>query len=109
MSVEEVKVIDFVTITAGGDYLLTIADHLPWESKEHLFILQEKLNTYISFIESNEIYDLYPEARGCKIIINLMYKYPLNGTNELKFLKEVENALKNIGIVFKWEHSSIDS
>jgi hypothetical protein len=48
-----------------GDIILFICDHLPWsedhqETLEHMYLLQEKLNKYIGFIESGEINARYP-------------------------------------------------
>lgn len=52
MSIEETEVIDFIGIDKEqGEVSLTISDHLEWDDN-HLFILQKKLNSYISFIES---------------------------------------------------------
>ena len=60
MSVKNVNVIDFVSIDLNTDVALTISDHLEWDdNNEHLLILQNKINTYISFVESGGIYEQY--------------------------------------------------
>ncbi|WP_407059149.1 DUF6572 domain-containing protein [Ralstonia syzygii subsp. celebesensis] len=33
-------------------------------SEEHLLLLQEKINCYLRFIESGEIYNSFPSAEG---------------------------------------------
>lgn len=43
--------------------VLMIADHLDWENElQHLSLLQDKINAYVSFIESGKIYSVYPDA-----------------------------------------------
>ena len=73
MSIEDPNVIDFVSLDQNGNVFLTISDHLEWDAdNEHLLLLQEKINSYLSSIESGDIYKKYPKAKGLKIIINLM-------------------------------------
>ena len=76
MSVEDLESIDFVGIENNETVVLTISDHLEW-SHEHLLQLQEKINVYLSFIESDEIYTSYPSAQGMVIKINVVCKHQL--------------------------------
>jgi hypothetical protein len=57
MSVEQKDVIDAIGVNKeSGEVVLTISDHLDWEdTSAHLLVLQDKINTYIAFIESGEI------------------------------------------------------
>ncbi len=54
VTVEQHSVVDAAGVdTDGGDVVLTISDHLPWdEVGEHLRILQGRTNCYLGFIES---------------------------------------------------------
>lgn len=75
MSVAEAGVIDMWGIPDWdrSKIELVISDHLGWEPEEemeHLLMLQEKINAYISFIESGEINTAIPSAAG---------KTPLSG------------------------------
>ena len=100
MSVENVKIIDFVSIDLNGDAILTISDHLEWdESNAHLPVLQNKINAYLSSIESGDIYEQYPNAKGRHIAINLVAKYAPNKTGEV-FIQRVKNALADEGYDF---------
>ncbi len=36
MAVDNLEVIDFVSVNSDGQVVLTISDHLNWGSKEHL-------------------------------------------------------------------------
>lgn len=98
MSIEQVETIDFATIDkASGDLWLTISDHLPWEENEggHLVLLQNKLNAYLRFIESGEVFKKVPDAKGRNVVINIVGKFPMSQKAELFFGKaqaEIERA-----------------
>jgi hypothetical protein len=103
MSVENTKVVDLVGIDKqSGHVVLTLSDHLPWESHEHLLILQDKLNTYLSFIESGELMTRYPDAQGRKPQITIVLKYPPNKTG-VEFLNRVAEVVETAGIEFRHE------
>jgi hypothetical protein len=81
MSIEQTNVIDFASIDrASGNLHLTISDHLPWDHNEgnHLILLQNKLNAYLRFIESGEVFEKLPDAKGRSIVINLVGKFSLS-------------------------------
>lgn len=104
MSIEQVNKIDFIGIENNtSNAILTISDHMNWEDKrKHLELLQEKINSYLRFIESGEIYDAYPKAKGQNIIISIIAKHelPIEGK---QFLDLATNAIKNAGfeLLFK--------
>lgn len=90
MTIDQADIIDFATIDkASGDLLLAISDHLPWGEDEgkHLILLQSKLNAYLRFIESGEIFEKVPEARGRGIVINVVGKFPLSREADIFFGK----------------------
>ncbi len=79
---------------------LMIADHLDWENEvQHLTILQDKINAYISFIESKQVYEVYPEANSVEgFIFELRFKY-----------KPTENCKKLLSVFQKkTEHLRIE-
>jgi hypothetical protein len=81
MSIEQADTIDFVNIEkASGDVLLTISDHLDWDETErqHLILLQGKLNTCLRFVESGELYQRYPETSERPIVIQIVSKFPMS-------------------------------
>lgn len=81
MSIDQIDTIDFATIDkSSGDLWLTISNHLPWEENEsnHLTILQEKIHSYLRFIESGEILTKVPDAKGRIIVINIVGKFALS-------------------------------
>ncbi len=49
MSVENLRVVDIIgTDINDRSVTLTISDHLEWGAGNHLLLLEEKLNTYLS-------------------------------------------------------------
>jgi hypothetical protein len=99
MTVEDVDKIDFVTgERKTGDLILTISDHLDWDENEgeHLLVLQKKLNAYLEFIESGQIYTKVPQARGRKIVIQVMGKFPLS-EEARKFYRLAGKAIEDYG------------
>ncbi|WP_368043743.1 DUF6572 domain-containing protein [Vibrio antiquarius] len=79
---------------------LVISDHLGWDDQnEKLLLLQEKLNLYLSFIESGEVFEQYPLAKNKLFEIQVVSKYqPNNEAKEfillaLKFVREAGFSL----------------
>lgn len=97
MSVLESDVVDAISINDADEVVLTISDHLDWEDEhEHLLLLQEKINTYLSFIESGEIYDSYAKANGKKIVIEVISQFELsNGAED--FVSKATAAILDVG------------
>jgi hypothetical protein len=99
MSVDQADTIDFATIDkVSGDLWLTISDHLPWHDNEgnHLVLLQNKLNAYLRFIESGEVFKKVPDAKGRGIVINLVGKFPLSQKADV-FLRRARAAIEGAG------------
>lgn len=99
MSIEKVKTIDFIgTNKETGAVTLGISDHLDWnDSKnEHLLILQEKVNTYLAFIEGGQLYEECPSAKGKDVTIQVIGRYALNEEAK-KFYQVAGEIVKNAG------------
>ena len=95
MSIENAQIIDFISIDKTSDEcVLTISDHLEWGiENDHFLLLQEKLNKYLAFIESGEIFESYPKSKDKKIRIDLVSKYkPENSELIDKIKSEIQNA-----------------
>lgn len=106
MSVAETGVIDMWGIPAWdkSKIELVITDHLGWEPEEemeHLLLLQEKVNSYISFIESGEINTAIPSAVGKAPIIRVIGKYALSKQAEA-FVERVTEVLSDADIEFEF-------
>jgi hypothetical protein len=107
MSVTDAKIIDMWGIPKwdNSKIILGITDHLEWGDKaqqgKHLLVLQEKINTYIAFIESGEIYTEIPGALGKSPVIRVHGKYELPEQGEI-FIDRVAETLKEVGIGFEF-------
>ncbi|MBI3093401.1 MAG: hypothetical protein HYY97_00855 [Rhodocyclales bacterium] len=101
MTVEQAKAVDAIaTDSTTGRVHLTIADHLEWNS-DHLVQLQEKLNSYLAFVESGEIHTAYPAARDRAVAIDLVLKYRPNAEADA-FLAQVRSILEGAGFTFHY-------
>ena len=104
MSVEDLKVIDFVSIDKTDKAVLTISDHLEWDdNNEHLLILQNKINAYLEAIENGNLYKQYPKAENRKIVINIAVKYAPNKTGKI-FLQKVKGTLEAAGYGYSFTY-----
>ncbi len=101
MSIDDPQVVDFISEASDGVVILTISDHLEWD-KEHLFKLQNKLNKYLSFIESGEVYESYPKAIGKSLKIELVCMHEPN-SDSVSFLLQCGEVIKQAGFDFGYQ------
>ena len=102
MTIEQLDKIDIIG-TNENKTSLVISDHLEWDAKnEKLLLLQDKLNTYLAFVESGEIYEQYPDALDKSIEIKLVSKYHPN-QEALKFLNLASGIIQSAGFVLVYE------
>jgi hypothetical protein len=99
MTVEQTNVIDFTTVDSKTrTAFLNISDHLPWDEKGlHLKLLQDKLNAYLSCIESGQLQQEVPETTGYSICIRILGKFPLNEQAKL-FMEMATPAVREVGV-----------
>jgi hypothetical protein len=78
--------------------LLVVSGHLPWNEQEgeHFLILQDKLNAYLTVIETGELYAELPKAVGRKIFIEVMGEFPLSEEAK-KFYQLAGKAIEDLG------------
>lgn len=85
------------------ELILLITDHLDWENEqEHLMILQNKINSYLGFIESKQYVETYPNDNFENCVIEIHFK---NGMSEncFKFLDAVANQVEEFNIKIRAE------
>jgi hypothetical protein len=105
MSIEQTDIVDAIGVQQhSGKLILTISDHLDWNVniQEHMLLLQEKLNTYLAFVESGELLEQYPDARGRDVIINVVALYPLS-LEARRFLDQASAVIADAGITLTEE------
>jgi hypothetical protein len=100
VSVDNPKVIDFVTHDPSGEVILVMVEGREWDvSKERLFQLQEKINSYASFASDSELIEKYPELAGRPVRLELRcVGAPDPGT--ANFLDRVRGRLREEGLSF---------
>ncbi|MEM1113743.1 MAG: DUF6572 domain-containing protein [Pseudomonadota bacterium] len=101
MSIEELKSVNAIGIDQDDIVVLTISDHLEWND-EHLYLLQEKLNAYLAFLESGEVYEAYPDSKGKAFKINVVCKYEPTPSAR-KFISQCANFITQAGFQFGHE------
>src|ERR1700730_9542867 len=110
MTVEDVDKVDRIGVDRKtGDVHLLISDHLDWDQNEgeHLLVLQDKLNTYLEFVESGQLYAKYPRAVGKKIVFEVMGKFALSKEAN-KFYQIVGKAVQDYGCSLQFVHYQPD-
>jgi len=104
MSITETSKVDIVTVD-DNDAVLIITDHLEWDGysdDEHMYLLQEKINAYLRFYESGEIYDKFQNAKGKKVVIKIASKYTLNDTGNW-FLNQIKPVIESAGLSLQFQ------
>jgi hypothetical protein len=99
MSVEKKNIIDYIS-EEDGRKVLSISDHLQWGSAYHLYMLQEKINMYLSAIENGQLAIYYPQATS-GFLINLFCKYEPDEQG-IDFLCKVKDFLNDLGYDFRY-------
>jgi hypothetical protein len=103
MTIEQENVVDIISANKEEKYIaLIIADHLEWDEKnEKLILLQSKINTYLSYIESGQIFKDYPDfdQLDVRIVLTCMYEPNAEG---IKFLGLVTPIIEEAGFYFEW-------
>ena len=103
MSVEDGGVVDFIGIDKeSGDVILTVSDHLDWkDTVQHQTILQEKLNKYLAFVESGEIFERYPDAKCRSVRFRVVFKNRPDFAGQ-QFLARARKVIEAAG--FRLQH-----
>ena len=102
MSIEQTDKIDFISISPDAEAVLTISDHLSWDEGEHLPLLQDKINAYLEFIQSEQLLEDYPAAEEHPRVISVIMKFD-PPEEAVTFLTQVMKVLTDEGIGFRWK------
>jgi hypothetical protein len=103
MTIEQENVIDIIGVNEEKKYIsLVISDHLECDDKnEKLLLLQSKINSYLAYIESGDIYEQHPDSKGfdVHIVLTCMHEPSSEG---LKFFGLVSPIIEEAGFCFQW-------
>ncbi|WP_167959047.1 DUF6572 domain-containing protein [Anaerosporobacter faecicola] len=106
MAIDNANVVDGIGIGKEGKVLcMLLTDHFPWmvddentlSEYDHLMLLQNKINGYISYLESKQYEEIYPNEDFNIAVIKIHFKYDITDTCE-KFLNSVQNQIGQCGI-----------
>ncbi|MBU4642326.1 DUF6572 domain-containing protein [Bacillus toyonensis] len=112
MALHDIDQVDLISLDNENKDIvyLTIFDALDWEEEhEHALLLQEKINRYLAFIESGEIYETTPETIGKdKFVIQI---YALHERNEYgkEFYALVQDHLHGAGYGLQFNYRPMES
>jgi hypothetical protein len=99
MSLNDTNVVDAVgTEKDDSAVVLNILDSWDWsDERVHLMALQEKLNAYFAFVESGQVYEEYPDARGKLMRIDIVCRYEIPASG-LAFLEKASAAAAELNM-----------
>ncbi len=112
MAVTDKDVIDSIAYEESNHLLiLYIYDHLDFEKEienDHMFMLQEKLNTYLWYLNSEQYKDVYPKVdfTGYRFQINIVFLHEISNLC-LDYLNHVRKKLSDKNIKVEWVRGSI--
>ena len=102
MSVVDRNVIDFGH-EDDDKVTICISDHIPWDAgilRAHLEILQDKVNDYLDFIASGQIYEDFG-GKGKTPNIKIIFCHKPTGEVEF-FLDKIKNTVIDNKYTFEW-------
>jgi hypothetical protein len=104
MAVEEPNVVDAVGLdVASGEAVLSILDSLAWEDeRQHLLMLQDKVNCYLGFIESGELDINYPDAIQRSRRIDVIFRHT-PPESALALLGKAGDVAKQYSCALNWK------
>ena len=105
MSLDNLEVVDAVGTEKNSDtVVLNLLDAWDWDDERaHLIALQDKLNAYLAFVESGQIYEDYPTAAGKALRIDVISRYPMPEA-ALAFLEKAATVASQLSIAITQRH-----
>ncbi len=105
MSVDQQGIIDVLTRSREtGGVTLTISDHLDWaQPLEHMALLQRKIDAYLKFIASGQVWVRCPDAVGKEINILVALRCPPPEGDVMDFLAAAEQKVETAGYGFAFK------
>ena len=105
MAIDDANIVDGIGIDKKREAIcLLLTDHLPWTGDEntlceydHLILLQDKINAYLSYLESKQYENQYPSTVFNMAVIQIHFKYDITDHCEA-FLNRVQNQIGQYGI-----------
>ena len=103
MAITEKDTIDSVAYEKNT-LIMQLYDHLDFEGKfeyDHLVMLQDKLNTYIWYVDSKQYQETYPDKKFENFLIKIFFVCEITELCE-KFIRNVNLKLQKSNIHIDW-------
>jgi len=100
MTIAETDKIDIMFRDDEGHAVLVITDHLDWEEfdeGDHLVLLQEKINTYLEFVDSGQLAKARPDWKNLPVVIQVDAMYDAS-KKALEFYRAAGKAVAAAGM-----------
>jgi hypothetical protein len=102
--IEDADSVDLVVARRDGTVVLSMFEERPWDgSEERIRQLEEKVNSYLSFVLDGHMAEQHPDIDAKQVQIHLNYMGKMDSrTREL--LPSIELTLAEYGIDFAISH-----
>lgn len=102
MGLHQPKVVDAIGIERDTELvIMTVFDSWNCDNVPlHIEVWTAKLKSYLSCIESGEITEVYPEAVGRNIVIEIVSRYSIPAS-ALPFLTSAQVAAEQLGVCLR--------
>jgi hypothetical protein len=104
MPIDDLSVVDGMGIEeSSGSVVLMVSDHLDWQDEgSHFEALQNKVNSYLTFIAGGGLLDSYPESRDAPVRIDVVAQH-FAPESAGRFLDKLATVLatKEVGFTYK--------
>lgn len=116
MTIDETNKVDIISAYPRGSVVyLSVVDHLPWSDpqggaisvEEHLYLLQEKLNAYLEYVDSGALARDVPDAKMKKVVFLYHHKYPIPRSAQ-EVIDKMRGFLEEHGIGFALIHGGAE-
>jgi CRP-like cAMP-binding protein len=109
MAIDDPNIVDIVSVDPAGNVVLTVSDHLDWtDTAQHQLMLQTKLNRYLAFVESGEIIESHPDAKGRPVVFRVVALFEPDSEG-VAFLQRVRKGRAQAGVSSPPETGRSDS
>lgn len=104
MGIQEAAEIDAIARHPDGRIVkLVMEDELDWEAAElHCFMIQEKVETYVTFVETGQIWEQVEKSEPApEVVLELVLAHE-PPPEAATFLARVATAVAALGLRFAW-------